>query len=143
MRVLIFCLGFLFVGQSAFSQTPGSRRDSVLRVTLIIRTLPIPFLFEGGIDAEVTIGQENLKINALKKTSQDQYFLPAITNNNHLIKDQTLDYGEIAKVRRRSFLFIIPNRLRIVMKNGDGYLLLTWRRKKIIDAFKLYKASHS
>jgi hypothetical protein len=143
MKILKCFVVFMFWGIETYAQSMIARRDSVLQSSIVIKLTPHPLLFEAAVAGEIVIGGQDLRFSANKRTRIEEAYSSILPSNQHLIKDQILDYKDIEKIRRRNYLFLIPNRLRILMKNGDSYIFLTWRRKKIFDAYKRYQASSS
>ena len=56
--------------------------------------------------------------------------------NNHLVKDFTIRYDEIYKVRRIYYLLFIPNRLYIMTKKGEAYTFIAGKRGKLFRAIR-------
>jgi hypothetical protein len=137
MKYFILILSSFLFGKATKAQdiTP---KDSIVVASLIIKVLPIPFLFEGGIDGKIQITKQELVFRSSPALKIQKELSAIFPSNQHLIKSIVLKYSNIEKIRRRSYLFIFPNRLRIVMKDGESYLFHTWKRKKIIIAYNLY-----
>ncbi|MCY7351200.1 MAG: hypothetical protein LH606_11110 [Cytophagaceae bacterium] len=98
---------------------------------------PIPFLFEVIISGRLELTENQISFMAFPCTGNNggygQWIFPC---NNHLFKNVEIPFPDVQKIRRRNYLFIVPNRMMITMKNGNRYLFATWHRGKIIRTFR-------
>jgi hypothetical protein len=68
-----------------------------------------------------------------------EFFVPC---HNEVFKDIRIDFKNIKKISRRSYLLIWPNILRIKTDQNKVYKFKIWKRKAIIDRIKSYKETH-
>lgn len=119
-------------------------QDSILtthrfRSGIIIKSTPIPFVFETGIGGTLLVSQQQLCFMPDSCSNKDKFFQSVFPCNNYLFKPITINFETVTKIKRRNYLFLFPNRLFVMNKRGNSYLFFTYRRRRIIDAFNHYK----
>ena len=135
---LVIILAIIFLSGPLYAQENAGPKDTI-RSNIVIKTTPIPFLFETVVSGYLGINHQNLSFTPRPCSEKDRKASSIFPCNDHLINKIDLNFGDIAKIRRRSYLFIIPNRLFIRKSSGETYLFVTSKRKRIIDAYKKYK----
>ncbi|AQG81557.1 hypothetical protein AWR27_20920 [Spirosoma montaniterrae] len=116
--------------------------DSI-RVGLVLKTTPLPLLAETLINGSLQVTEAGITYSPqpcfIKDRKLERKFSTIFPCNNHLVKTLTLSFEDVVAVRRRSYLFLVPNRVLIIDKNRQTYLFITFKRRTIINAYKRFK----
>jgi hypothetical protein len=134
--LLFFCVCFpLFLqGQQIANKTLIEKKPKAF---LLIKT-GIPFYLPM---VRVELNANTYRLSIIPKTENDKqlYFISI----QHLIKDIEIKWENIEKLRKRSWLFLLPNRLYIKMKDKKRFFIMTYHRKNIIRQYEAWKASQN
>ena len=140
--ISILILATLLVSPLLYAQE-NSGQTNTIRVAVAIKVLPIPFLFETGVAGNLKLTHQSLSFTPNPCNESDKRFSSVFPCNNHLISPISLNFNDIERIKRRSYLFIIPNRIFVRKRTGETYSFTTFKRKKIIDAFNKFKSENS
>lgn len=114
-------------------------RERTLKSGIVIKATPLPFLFETIVGGSIGVKEDGLLFAPWPCIDKDIKYSTVFPCNSYLIKEMSLRFDDISKIRRRNYLFLFPNRIYVRKTNGENYLFITYRRKVIIDAFNNYK----
>ena len=128
---------FLLVSTTIYAQ------KKIIRCVIDIKGTPLPFLFQTNVGGNLEIDQKGLTFTPNPCNELDKKYSSIFPCNNHLIKTINLDFRDISRIKRRNFLFIIPNRVFVKGTSGETYLFGTFKRRYIIDAFNKYKSENT
>jgi hypothetical protein len=131
--LLLVCVISFSHAQETFPRKSGSNS------AIIIKTTPLPFLFETVVGGKLTVDQQNVLFTPSPCSEKDKKTSSIFPCNSHLISNVVLGFNEISNVRRRNFLLFIPNRLFIKKTGGETYIFVTRKRKTIIDTYTQYR----
>ncbi|GAB3562797.1 hypothetical protein GCM10027578_05570 [Spirosoma luteolum] len=104
---------------------------------------PIPFLFETGVGGSIKLFKDNITFLPSPCRENDNKFSTIFPCNNNLIKDIVLPFDSIKLIKRRNYLFLIPNRLLVKKNDNTAFIFVTYKRKKIIELYKRRKNPNS
>ncbi len=139
MKTLIVSSLFFICSLSTFSQ----KVESSYLAGIIFKLSPLPFLGEFVHPGHIKIANDSLFFDPRPCTVADKKFVGIVPCVGNQIKPMAISFSEIKRIRNRAYLFFIPNRLLIVTNSNDGYLFITYRRRKIRRAFANYLANKS
>jgi hypothetical protein len=128
----------LFIHFASFSQDQ-TFQEKGFRSGIIIKSTPLPFLFETVVGGNLKVNQEGMSFIPFQCSENDKNASSLMPCNNHLIKNVILNFSDVAKIKRRSFLFLFPNRIFVKKLTGEAYIFITYRRKSIIDNYNNYE----
>jgi hypothetical protein len=140
--ISILILATLLVSPLLYAQE-NSGQTNTIKSAVTIKSTVIPFLFETGVAGKLNLTQQSLSSTPNPCNESDKRFSSIFPCNNHLINPINLNFGDIERIKRRSYLFIIPNKIFVRKKSGETYLFATFKRKKIIYAFNKFKLENS
>lgn len=141
-RSLHLVIFILAVASRLYAQHDTGINKS-LKSAVVIKITPLPFLFESAVAGTLQLTNESLSFIPKECTERDKKFSAIFPCNNHLINTIQLNFSELSTIRRRNYLLIFPNRIIVRKPNGETYLFFTYKRKRIIDAFKKYTFEHA
>ena len=136
----------LFSAQLGFCQDVHSQR--IVPGNVIIKFSFLPFLFETSVSGKIYAYDSKFEFipDTCIAPVKNKWVYTLFPCNNHLFKTSQVDYRDIVKIRRRNYLFIIPNRLFIETNRGNEYLIstnmFTNSRRTIFRAIKAYQRNH-
>lgn len=120
-----------------------NNQKSEFNSAIIIKMTPIPFLFETGVGGKLKLDRDSLSFTPYPCRASDKRFSTIIPCNNDLIKNINFDFNSILQIKRRNYLLIVPNRILVKTKDGNAFIFTTFKRRKIIDYYKVYKLENS
>ncbi|SOD91742.1 hypothetical protein [Spirosoma fluviale] len=139
---LLLTLIILFLSDLVYSQEKDIPKD-MIKSKVVVKMTFVPFLFETVVSGYFDINQQKLSFTPSPCSEIDKKYSSVFPCNNHLINKIDLNFSDIAKISRRSYLFIVPNRIFIKKVTGETYLFITSKRRHIINAYKKYRLENS
>jgi hypothetical protein len=137
MRIVLI-VTLLFIQFASFSQDQ-TFQEKEFRSGIIIKSTPLPFLFETIVGGNLKVNQESISFIPFQCSEDDKNASSLMPCNDHLIKNVILNFSDVTKIKRRSFLFLFPNRIFVKKSTGEAYIFTTYRRRSIIDNYNNYK----
>jgi ribosomal protein L36 len=127
-RYIVITFFYLLISSESFCQI--EKDSSMVRGRIIIKSLFLPFLFESGIDGRVGVTDTELvfKSDSCSSRYSLSWFAPC---NGNIVPSIRINIANIKAVRRRNFLFLIPNRLYVICNDNTRFLFLINKRGKI------------
>ncbi len=136
MKTCIVTLLLFSCSYSTFSQ----KIDSSYHAAVVMKFSPLPLLAEFVYPGRIKIANDSLFFEPRPCTVADRKAVGIFPCLGSQIKPMAISFSEIKRIRNRAYLFFIPNRLLVVTKDDDGYLFITYRRRKIRQAHASYLA---
>jgi len=134
---VFFLLPFLLVTTKSVAQM----KAETFNTGLIIKMLPFQTILGTVVYGKMRISEDSLFFSTKPCSESAKKRASVLPCNAHLFKPMALSFGDIKKINRRAFLFLIPNRIFIKTKTNETYLFITYKRKMIIRKYQTYLAT--
>jgi hypothetical protein len=137
-----FLLTILCLGCSSLLSAQVLDSTRIFRSYVTLRNSPpIPLGGVGFVSGKLIISSDSLCFQP-KPCGPPNYLGETIsTCINDLVQPVELSFDEIKQIRRRNFLFVFPNRIRVTKLSGHSYIFFTYHRGVIIRTFKAHQAA--